>query len=68
MVADGEPETILPKAGRRPTENFDVDEYRDARDAGRNGDGITGCCGIGDGGGCDVVGGEIVGVGLRASD
>lgn len=48
LVAPGDPdETLLPKGGIRPAENLEDDDIRDAREPGRNGDGVPGACACG---------------------
>ena len=42
FAALGEPNEELPRGGMRPTENLEVDDKRDAREPGRNGEGTTG--------------------------
>ena len=44
----GDPdEALLPKGGMRPAENLEEDDIREAREPGRNGEGIPGACGSG---------------------
>jgi hypothetical protein len=73
FVVPGDPdEPLLPNGGMRPAENLEDEEIREAREAGRSGEGIPGACVRGtepvwfdgDGGG----GGEVVGEGVRDLD
>lgn len=73
FAALGELATALPRAGRRPTENLDVEDSREARDPGRSGDGTPGRCGTGnDPKGCGTEDGngtgEAVGEASLVSD
>lgn len=42
LAAFGDPDAALPKAGRRPTENLDVVDIREALEPGRKGEGNPG--------------------------
>jgi hypothetical protein len=44
FAAPGDTEEALPNGGRRPTENLEEDDTRDARDPGLNGDETLGPC------------------------